>query len=146
MANCVSVMKRMLINWIMQRLTLVVRCALSWGPLLDTLPISMFLLQVASNDYCGLLDDTDGVFRDFIAKLADMAAAYRENCQFDVCANMDDALRSKRAACGSLGAFAALAFGRGLGLVDWRSAADCGRFIIYILELFPLLLIMLLSC
>ena len=90
----------------------------------------MFLLQVASNDYCGLLDDTDGVFRDFIAKLAAMAAAYRENCQFDVCANMDDALRSKRAACGSLEAFAALAFGRGLGLVDWRSAADCRRFII----------------
>ena len=97
----------------------------------------MFLLQVASNNYCGLLDDAGGVFRDFIAKLADMAAAYRENCQFDVCANMDDALRAKRAACGSLEAFSALAFGRGLGLVDWRSAADCRRFIIYILALFP---------
>ena len=117
----------MLIYWIIQSLMLVIRCTIYWGALLD---ISMCVLQVASNDYCGLLDDTDGVFRDFIAKLADMAAAYRENCQFDVCANMDDALRAKRAACGSLEAFSAMAFGRGLGQVDWRSAADCRRFTI----------------
>ena len=127
MANCLSVMTKRLINSIIQNVMLLIRCTLYWGPLLD---ISMFLLQVASNDYCGLLDDTDGVFHDFIAKLADMAAAYRENCQFDVCANMDDALRAKRAACGSLEAFSALAFGRGLGQVDWRSAADCRKFII----------------
>ena len=90
----------------------------------------VFLLQVASNDYCGLLDDTNGVFGNFIDKLTAMAAEYRANCEFDVCVNMDDAMLAKRMACGTLETFAAVAFDKGYGQLDWRTAAGCGKFII----------------
>ena len=59
-----------------------------------------------------------------------MAAEYRANCEFDVCVNMEDATQAKRMACGTLEAFAAVAFGEGLGQLDWRTAAGCGEFII----------------
>ena len=90
----------------------------------------MFLLQVAGNDYCGLLDDTNGVFGNFIDKLTAMAAEYRANCEFDVCVNMDDAMLAKKMACGTLQTFAAVAFDKGYGQLDWRTAAGCGKFII----------------
>ena len=93
--------------------------------------VSSFPLQVSGNTYCGLLDATDGIFRDCIRNATELAASYLENCRFDVCANMAIATSAKSAACGTLEAFSAQCSDLGYGQVDWRTAADCRKFTFY---------------
>ena len=93
--------------------------------------VSSFPLQVSGNTYCGLLDATDGIFRDCIRNAKELAASYLENCRFDVCANMAIATSAKSAACRTLEAFSAQCSDLGYGQVDWRTAADCRKFTFY---------------
>ncbi|KAI0235586.1 Zonadhesin [Lamellibrachia satsuma] len=92
-------------------------------------------MQVSGNTYCGLLDATDGIFRDCIRNAPALAASYLENCRFDVCANMAIATSAKSAACGTLEAFSAQCSDLGYGQVDWRTVAgcplDCGPDMVY---------------
>ena len=84
---------------------------------------------VQSNTYCGLIQDDspNNPFRPCINAAGSNAEGFMENCEYDVCANQPDTDLMKEAACNSLYAFAAKCQDLGI-LVDWRSAAGCGKF------------------
>ena len=82
--------------------------------------------DVLTNQYCGLITDTSGVFKACIAANPTAAAGYMENCRYDVCANQDNADNAKAAACGSLEAFATQCLDKGF-VSDWRLVAGCRK-------------------
>ncbi|KAI0218724.1 hypothetical protein LSAT2_029593 [Lamellibrachia satsuma] len=80
---------------------------------------------VNTSAYCGLLLGTNNVFEACIAGEPALAVSYFGICQYDVCANQGNLEVAKKAACGSLNAFASECLARGYGSVHWRPIANC---------------------
>ena len=81
----------------------------------------------SDNGFCGLLVDASDManpFRTCLANSQINAAAFTDNCIFDICALQDDDSAKNEAACGTLAALAMQCKNLGI-LVDWREASEC---------------------
>ncbi len=84
------------------------------------------LSAIECNVVCGFLNETNGPFRDCIQHNEYTAREFYDICVFDVCANQNDSVAFKQAACETLAVFAD--YCEELGYREpWRDLAFCRK-------------------
>ena len=92
---------------------------------IDDIPLCELEAEL-DQQYCGLIEDANGIFGDCIAALGDEAHDFMSDCVMDICENKGDADMMKQLSCDAYSAFADMCETSGF-VVEWRGNADCGK-------------------
>ncbi|KAK2154968.1 hypothetical protein LSH36_252g01036 [Paralvinella palmiformis] len=79
---------------------------------------------IQTNDYCGLLSNTSGLFSSCLKESPQIGESFFESCAYDVCANEGNLTAAKEAACAILSSFATYCQSK-KHVILWRTKANC---------------------